>query len=75
MTSRYASGELTIIAGSAAATVMSYFGAVPAGGWFALFQSAAMGGYGASAAAGLAQAGAALSSVGGWLLSRNSTLG
>jgi hypothetical protein len=54
---------------------MSYFGAIPAAGWFATFQSAAMGGYGASAAAGLAQAGAALSSVGGLLWSRNSTAG
>lgn len=67
--------ELTIIAGSTAAAVMSYFGTVPAAGWFAIFQSAAMGGYGASAAASLAQAGAALSSVGGLLWSRNSTSG
>ncbi|KAF1927477.1 uncharacterized protein M421DRAFT_180541 [Didymella exigua CBS 183.55] len=61
------------IAGSAAAAVMSWFGTVPAGGLYAIFQSAAMGGYGASAAAGLAQAGAVLSSVGGWFFSRNQT--
>lgn len=64
-----------IIVGSASATVMSYFGTVPAGGLFATLQSAAMGGYGASAAAGLAQAGAVLSSAGVWLWDRNSTGG
>ncbi|KZM18976.1 uncharacterized protein EKO05_0011304 [Ascochyta rabiei] len=61
--------------GSGAAAVMSYFGIVPAGGWYAMFQSAAMGGYGASAAAGAAQAGAVLSSVAGWVWGRNSTGG
>lgn len=66
---------LTHVTGSAASAVMAWFGVVPAGGWYAVLQSAAMGGYGASAAAGLAQAGAVLSSVGGWFVSRNSTAG
>jgi hypothetical protein len=42
---------------------MGYFGVVPAGGIYATVQSAAMGGYGASIAAGSAQAGAVASSV------------
>lgn len=54
---------------------MSYFGTVPANGWYALFQSAAMGGYGAPVAAGAAQVGAVLSSVGGWIWGRNTTGG
>lgn len=53
---------------SAASGVMSYFGFVPAGGVYATLQSAAMGGYGASAVAGATQAGAVASSVlSGWL--------
>ncbi|KAF9691625.1 hypothetical protein EKO04_010442 [Ascochyta lentis] len=63
------------LAGSVASGVMSYFSFVPAGGVFATLQSAAMGGYGASAAAGAAQAGAALSSVAGWVWGRNATGG
>ncbi|KAF2995995.1 hypothetical protein E8E13_000584 [Curvularia kusanoi] len=63
------------VAGSTAASVMSYFSFVPAGGIFATAQSAAMGGYGASLAAGAAQAGAALSSIAAWLLGRNVTVG
>ncbi|KAF1357254.1 hypothetical protein EJ07DRAFT_129939 [Lizonia empirigonia] len=63
------------IAGSTAAAVMSYFSYVPAGGVYATLQSAAMGGYGASAVTGLAQAGAALSAVGGWVWGRNGTKG
>ncbi|KAK7520280.1 hypothetical protein IWZ03DRAFT_372625 [Phyllosticta citriasiana] len=35
-----------IIAGSLAAATLSFFGWVPAGGVLAVFQSAAMGGYG-----------------------------
>ncbi|KAJ4319178.1 hypothetical protein N0V94_004051 [Neodidymelliopsis sp. IMI 364377] len=63
------------VAGSAATGIMSYFATVPAGGIVATMQSAAMGGYGASAAAGAAQAGAALSSFGAWVLGRNATGG
>jgi hypothetical protein len=59
--------------GSAATGIMSYFATVPAGGIVATMQSAAMGGYGASAAAGAAQAGAVLSSFGAWVLGRNVT--
>lgn len=67
---------LTCNAGSTATAVMAHYGVVPAAGWFATLQSAAMGGYGASTVAGLTRAGAALSSVGGWLWnSRNSTAG
>jgi hypothetical protein len=49
---------------------MSYFGVVPASGIYATVQSAAMGGYGASVAAGAAQAGAVASSVAAWVLGR-----
>jgi hypothetical protein len=42
---------------------MGYFGAVPAGSIYATVQSAAMGGYGASVAAGAAQVGAVASSA------------
>ncbi|KAH6625796.1 hypothetical protein C7974DRAFT_312821 [Boeremia exigua] len=63
------------ISGSAAASVMSYFSIVPAGGVFATAQSAAMGGYGAGLAAGAAQVGAALTSATAWLLGRNATAG
>jgi hypothetical protein len=49
---------------------MSYFNYVPAGGVYATVQSAAMGGYGASLAAGAAQAGAVISSIAAWLLGR-----
>jgi hypothetical protein len=49
---------------------MSYFGVVPAGGVIATLQSAAMGGYGASVAAGAAQAGAVASSAAAWVWSR-----
>ena len=66
---------LTQPLGSAAASIQSFFSFVPAGGLFATAQSAAMGGYGASFAAGAAQAGAALSSTTAWLLGRNSTVG
>jgi hypothetical protein len=56
--------------GSAASGVMSWFSFVPAGGLYATAQSAAMGGYGASVAAGTAQAGAMFTSsataVSGW---------
>ncbi|KAH9867950.1 hypothetical protein IAQ61_007255 [Plenodomus lingam] len=58
------------VAGSAAASIMSYFSYVPAGGVYAMAQSAAMGGYGASIAAGAAQAGALASSVAAWMLGR-----
>ncbi|KAI2481062.1 hypothetical protein Ptr902_08088 [Pyrenophora tritici-repentis] len=58
------------VAGSTAATIMSYFNFVPPGGIYATAQSAAMGGYGASVAAGAAQAGAVLSSAAAWLLGR-----
>lgn len=54
---------------------MSYFSCVPAGGVYATLQSAAMGGYGAGAVAGLTQAGAALSAVGGLVWGRNATKG
>ncbi|KAF2821362.1 hypothetical protein CC86DRAFT_459030 [Ophiobolus disseminans] len=53
-------------ASSTASGVMGYFGVVPAGGVFATLQSAAMGGYGASVAAGAAQAGAVASSAAAW---------
>ena len=66
---------LTQPSGSAAASVQSFFSFVPAGGLFATAQSAAMGGYGASVAAGAAQAGAVLSSTTAWLRGRNSTAG
>lgn len=56
--------------GSAASGIMSYFSFIPAGGLYATAQSAAMGGYGASIAAGAAQAGAAASSATAWLLGR-----
>ncbi|KAH7408661.1 hypothetical protein DE146DRAFT_646889 [Phaeosphaeria sp. MPI-PUGE-AT-0046c] len=46
---------------------MSYFSFVPASGFYATFQSAAMGGYGASVAAGAAQAGAVASSAAAWV--------
>ncbi|EOA83437.1 uncharacterized protein SETTUDRAFT_139992 [Exserohilum turcica Et28A] len=59
--------------GSFAAWVMSYFGFVQAGGWYAVAQSAAMGGYGAPVAYGVAQAGALLSSGIAWALGRNDT--
>jgi hypothetical protein len=49
---------------------MSYFGFVPAGGIYATLQSAAMGGYGASVAAGAAQAGAVASSAAAWVFGR-----
>ena len=52
---------------------MSYFSFVPAGGLYATAQSAAMGGYGASMAAGAAQAGAVVSSAAAWLFGRNGT--
>ena len=42
---------------------MSYFSFVPAGGLYAMCQSAAMGGYGAGAAVGAAQAGAVATSA------------
>lgn len=54
---------LTRYPGSAASGIMSYFSFVPAGGLYAIAQSAAMGGYGASFAAGAAQAGAFASSA------------
>ena len=50
---------------------MSWFGHVPANGVFAVAQSAAMGGSGASVAAGAAQAGAVVSSGVAWFLGRN----
>ncbi|EUC38320.1 hypothetical protein COCVIDRAFT_86794 [Bipolaris victoriae FI3] len=59
--------------GSLAASTMSYFGYVPAGGVYALAQSAAMGGYGAGLAAGAAQAGAVVSSGLTWFMGRNNT--
>lgn len=49
---------------------MAYFGIVPAGGMFATLQSAAMGGYGASFAAGAAQAGALGTSAMAWVFGR-----
>jgi len=49
---------------------MGYFGLVPAGGLYATLQSAAMGGYGASVAAGAAQAGAVASSAAAWVFGR-----
>lgn len=49
---------------------MSYYNLVPAGGIYATAQSAAMGGYGASVAAGAAQAAAVLSSAAAWMLGR-----
>lgn len=52
---------------------MSWFGYVPANGMYAVAQSAAMGGAGASIAAGAAQAGAILSSGVTWFLGRNNT--
>ncbi|KAF2852674.1 hypothetical protein T440DRAFT_466798 [Plenodomus tracheiphilus IPT5] len=58
------------VAGSAAASIMSYFSFSPAGGIYAMAQSAAMGGYGASVAAGAAQAGAVVSSAAAWMLGR-----
>jgi hypothetical protein len=61
------------VAGSAATSIMSFFGYVPAGGIYATAQSAAMGGYGASIAAGAAQAGAMMSSGAAWLFGRNGT--
>jgi hypothetical protein len=54
---------------------MSYFGYVPPAGLYATAQSAAMGGYGASVAAGAAQAGAIVSSGAAWLFGRNQTAG
>ncbi|KAF2126077.1 hypothetical protein P153DRAFT_388826 [Dothidotthia symphoricarpi CBS 119687] len=58
------------VGGSAAAAIMSYFSFVPAGGIYAMAQSAAMGGYGASIAAGAAQAGAVVSSAAAYLMGR-----
>ena len=57
-----------MILGTAATGIMSYFGVVPASGIYATFQSAAMGGYGASIAAGATQAGAIASSAVGYML-------
>lgn len=51
---------------------MSYFSFVPASGIYATMQSAAMSGYGASVAAGAAQAGAVASSATAWVLGRKS---
>ncbi|CAA9963312.1 hypothetical protein PTMSG1_06680 [Pyrenophora teres f. maculata] len=62
------------VAGSTAATIMSYFSYVPAGGIFATAQSAAMGGYGASIAAGAAQGAALFTSGAAWLMGRNGTV-
>jgi hypothetical protein len=56
--------------GTAATSIMSYFSFVPAGGLYATCQSAAMGGYGASVAAGAAQAGAVASSALGYVWGR-----
>jgi len=53
---------------------MSYFSFVPAGGIYATAQSAAMGGYGASIAAGAAQGAALVSSGAAWLMGRNGTV-
>jgi hypothetical protein len=50
--------------------VMGYFGFVPASGLYATVQSAAMGGYGASIAAGATQAGAVASSAAAWVWGR-----
>lgn len=61
--------NMTIL-GSAAASIMSWFSFVPAGGLYATAQSAAMGGYGASVAAGAAQAGAVVSSMAAWMAGR-----
>jgi hypothetical protein len=63
--------EPNALLGSAASGIMGYFGLVPAGGVYATAQSAAMGGYGASIAAGAAQAGAAVSSSAAWLFGRS----
>jgi hypothetical protein len=49
---------------------MGYFGFVPASGLYATVQSAAMGGYGASIAAGATQAGAVASSAAAWVWGR-----
>ncbi|KAF2030798.1 hypothetical protein EK21DRAFT_29523, partial [Setomelanomma holmii] len=54
-------------AGTAASGMMGYFGFVPARGVFATLQSASMGGYGASVAAGAAPAGAVTSSAVAWV--------
>ncbi|KAF2477648.1 uncharacterized protein BDR25DRAFT_207768 [Lindgomyces ingoldianus] len=56
--------------GSAASGLMSFFGIVPAGGVYATAQSAAMGGFGASVAAGAAQVGAVASSALGYIWGR-----
>ena len=45
---------------------MGYFAFVPASGLYATLQSASMGGYGASFAAGAAQVGAVASSAVAW---------
>ncbi|KAF1994189.1 hypothetical protein P154DRAFT_39174 [Amniculicola lignicola CBS 123094] len=59
-------------AGSTASSIMSYFSFVPAGGLYATAQSAAMGGYGATVAAGAAQVGALASSAVGYIWGRGS---
>jgi hypothetical protein len=69
----YSEFDADNILGSTAASIMSYFGYVPAGGIYATAQSAAMGGYGASIAAGAAQASALVSSGAAWLFGRNGT--
>jgi hypothetical protein len=56
--------------GTAASSVMAWLGSVAPGGLYATMQSAAMGGYGASVAAGAAQAGAVASSALGYIWCR-----
>jgi hypothetical protein len=51
--------------------IMSWFGVVPAGGWYAILQSAYMGGYGVSIVAFWARAWAAIPSVLAYLLGGN----
>ncbi|PVH90943.1 hypothetical protein DM02DRAFT_606990 [Periconia macrospinosa] len=56
--------------GTAASSAMAWLGSVAPGGLHATMQSAAMGEYGASVAAGAAQAGAVASSTLGYIWSR-----
>ncbi|KAH3911954.1 hypothetical protein HBI56_174210 [Parastagonospora nodorum] len=55
-----------VLVGTVASGVMGYFAFVPASGLYATLQSASMGGYGASFAAGAAQVGAVASSAVAW---------
>jgi hypothetical protein len=55
--------KLTMTLGTAAAAIMSWVGPIEAGTWFAVLESAAMGGYGVATVASTAQIGAVVSTA------------